>query len=83
MKMQLQLDIYKGVPREMASIKLKKERKTHEDAITTWYIQGSPEGNGQDKIQEDYEALAQWHGGTKKGVLQPKGGISSWEPNEK
>ena len=34
--MQLQLDIYKGVPM----------------------------GNGQHKVQEEYEALAQGHGGT-------------------
>ena len=27
MKMQLQLDIYKGVPREMASIKFKRSMK--------------------------------------------------------
>ena len=36
--MQLQLDIYKGVPK----------------------------GNGQHKIQEEYEALAQGHGGPRK-----------------
>ena len=26
-------------------------------------------GNGQHKFQEEYEALAQGHGGTKKGLL--------------
>ena len=39
--------------------------------------------NGQHKVQEEYEALAQGNGGTKKGLPQPKGGISAWEPNAK
>ena len=41
------------------------------------------QGNGQHKVQEEYEALAQEHGGTKKGLLQPKGRISAWVSNEK
>ena len=53
--MQLQLDIYKGVPM----------------------------GKSQHKVQEEYEALAQGHRRTKKGLPQYKGGISSWEPNAK
>ena len=53
--MQLQLDIYKGVPM----------------------------GKSQHKFQEEYEALAQGHGGTKKGLPKPKGEISTWEANEK
>ena len=53
--MQLQLDIYKGVPM----------------------------GKSQHKVQEEYEALAQGHGGTKKGLPKPKGGNSTWEPNIK
>ena len=53
--MQLQLDIYKGVPM----------------------------GKIQHKVQEDYEALAQGHGGTKKGPPQHKGGNSTWAPNAK
>ena len=53
--MQLQLDIYKGVPM----------------------------GKIQHKFQEDYEALAQGHGGTKKGLPQPKGRNSAWAPNVK
>ena len=44
---------------------------------------GSPKGNGQDKVQEEYEALAQGHGSTKKVLPQPKGGISAWVPNAK
>ena len=40
-------------------------------------------GNGQHKFQEEYEALAQGHGGTKEGPPQPKGGISAWVPNAK
>ena len=48
-----------------ARINLKKERKTHENEITTQYIQESPERNGQHKVQEEYEALVQRHGGTK------------------
>ena len=63
------------------SIKLKKESKTYENEITTWYIQGSPKGNGQHKFQEEYETLAQGHGGTKKGFPHPKGEMSAWAPN--
>ena len=37
--------------------------------------------NGQHKVQEKYEALAQRHGGTKKGLPQPKGEMSAWVPN--
>ena len=40
-------------------------------------------GNAQLKVQEEYEALTQGHGGTKKGLPQPKGQISAWVPNEK
>ena len=39
------------------------------------------QGNGQHKVQEEYEALAQGHGKTKKGPPQPKGGNSAWAPN--
>ena len=46
------------------------------------YIRESP-GNGHHKFQEEYEALSQGHGWTKKGLPQPKGGNSGWEPNEK
>ena len=44
---------------------------------------GVPMGESQHKVQEEYEALAQGHGQTKKGLPQPKGGISTWAPNEK
>ena len=37
----------------------------------------------QHKVQEENEALAQGHGRTKKGLSQPKGGISAWAPNSK
>ena len=40
-------------------------------------------GKSQDKVQEEYEALAQGHGWTKKGLPQPKGGISVWVSNAK
>ena len=39
--------------------------------------------NGQHIVEEEYEALDQRHGGTKKRLPQPKGGISAWVPNEK
>ena len=54
-----------------ARIKPKKARKNHENEITT-YIQGSPKGNDQHKVQEEYETLARGHGGTKKGFPKPK-----------
>ena len=44
---------------------------------------GAPMGKMKHKVQEDYEGLAQGHGKTKKGLPQPKGGISSWVPNAK
>ena len=44
---------------------------------------GFPMGTSQHKVQEEYEALAQGHGRTKKGLSQPKGGISAWAPNSK
>ena len=40
-------------------------------------------GNGHHKVQEEYEALAQGHGGTKRGLPKPKGEISAWVPNAK
>ena len=40
-------------------------------------------GKSEHKFQEEYEALSQGHGGTKKGLPQTKGGISAWEPNAK
>ena len=43
---------------------------------------GVPMGKSQQKVQEEYEALSQGHG-TKKGLPQPKGGISAWVPNAK
>ena len=44
---------------------------------------GVPMGEIQHKVQEEYEALAQGHGETKKGLLQPKGGNSAWASNSK
>ena len=40
-------------------------------------------GNIQHTVQEDYEALVQGHGETKKGIPKPKGEILAWEPNAK
>ena len=42
---------------------------------------GFPMGKIQHKFQEEYEALAQGHGGTKKGLPHPKGEMSAWAPN--
>ena len=66
-----------------ANIKLKKERKTHEIQLQRYIYKVVPMGKIQHKVQEEYEALAQGHGETKKGLPQPKGGISVWAPNEK
>ena len=38
-------------------------------------------GDGQHKFQEEYEALTQGHGRTKKRLSKPKGEISAWVPN--
>ena len=38
-------------------------------------------GNGEHKVQEEYEALAQGHDRTKKRLPHPQGGMSAWAPN--
>ena len=40
-------------------------------------------GNGQHKGQEEYEDLAQSHGGTIQRTLGPKRGLITWVPNAK
>ena len=40
-------------------------------------------GKGQQKYQEEYEALAQSHGDTIQNTPTPKGKISAWAPNAK
>ena len=65
------------------NIKLNKANKTHEMQIQLDIYKGVPMGKGQHKSQEEYEALIQGHGGTKKGLPQPKRGISKWVPNAK
>ena len=68
---------------QKASIKLKNARKTHEMRLQLDIYKGVPMGKIQHKFQEEYEALAQGHGRTKKGLPQLKGGNSAWEPNAK
>ena len=40
-------------------------------------------GKRQHKVQEEYEALSQGNGGSKKGLPRPKGEMSAWAPNAK
>ena len=40
-------------------------------------------GKGQHKVQEEYEALAQSHGGTIQRFPHPKGKMLAWAPNTK
>ena len=40
------------------------------------------QGNGQHKVQEEYEALAQGHGETKR-TLGPNRELTAWVPNAK
>ena len=40
-------------------------------------------GNGHHKVQEQYEALAQGHVGTKRGTPGSKRGLIAWVPCEK
>ena len=49
-------------------IKLNKARKTHEMQLQLDIYKGVPMGKIQHKFQEEYEALAQGHGGTKGGL---------------
>ena len=51
-----------------SGIKLKKKRKTHEMQLQLDIYKGVPMEKIQHKFQEEYEALAQGHGGTKKGL---------------
>ena len=44
---------------------------------------GVPRENGQHKFQEEYEALAQSHGGTIQRTFGPKRGLTTWVPNAK
>ena len=66
-----------------ADIELNKASKTHEIQSQLDTYKGVPMGKIQHKFQEEYEVLAQGHGRTKKGLPQPKGGISAWVTNEK
>ena len=54
---------------EGANVNLKKARKNLEMQLQLDIYKGVPMGNNQHKVQEEYEALAQGHGGTKKGLL--------------
>ena len=65
-----------------AGLRLNKASKTHEMQLQLDIYKGFIMGKGQHKVQEEYEALDQGHGGTKKGLPHPKGEISAWEPNE-
>ena len=76
-------DIWLITLKQGVGIKLNKASKTHEMQLQLDIYKGVPMGKIQHKVQEEYEALAQGHGGTKKGLPQPKGGISTWVPNEK
>ena len=60
-----------------ADINLSKARKTYAMQLQLDIYKGVPMAKRQHKFQEEYEALAQGHGGTKKGLPQPKGGISA------
>ena len=49
-----------------AGIKLKKARKTHENAITTQYIQGSPRGKANIKFKRSMQLLLKDMAGLKR-----------------
>ena len=74
-------DIWLITLKQGAHIKLNKARKTHEMQLQLDIYKGFPMEKSQHKVQEEYEALAQGHCGAKKGLPQPKGGISTWVPN--
>ena len=52
-------------------IKLKYARKTHERKLQLDIYKGIPMGKIQHKFQEEYEALAQSHGGTIQRTPPP------------
>ena len=76
-------DIWPITQSQGDGIKLKKERKTHENEIYNLIYTRESQENGQHKFQEEYVALAQGHDGTKRGLPQPKGEMSAWAPNAK
>ena len=41
------------------------------------------QGKHQQKDQEEYESLAQSHGGTIQRTPEPKRGLTAWVPNAK
>ena len=49
---------------------LNKEGKAHDNAITTWH-KGVLREIGQQKDQEEYEALAKCHGSTIQRIPTP------------
>ena len=67
-------DIWLITMNKGVGIRLNKEIKTHEMQLKIDIYKGVPMGNGQHKFQE-YEALAQGHCKTKKGLPQTTRGI--------
>ena len=62
-----------------AGIRLKKESKTHDNAITTWHIQGSPKEKASIKVKKSMKLLLKVMVVLYKGLPHPKGEMSAWE----
>ena len=63
-----------------ANARLKKESKTHDNAITTSHIQGSPREMASIKFKRSMKLLLKDMVGLK-GLPQSKGEMSTWAPN--
>ena len=68
--------------REVGNIRLNKESKTHDNAITTSHIQGSPREMASIKFKRSMKLLLRDMTGLK-GTPGPKRGLTTWVPNAK
>ena len=65
-----------------ADVRLNKEIKTHDNAITTRHIQGSPGGMASIKLKRSMKRFLKDMEGLK-GTPGPNRGLTPWVPNEK
>ena len=64
-----------------AGVRLNKARKTHDNAITTLHIQGSPGEMANIKVKRGMKLLLKFMAVLYKGLPHPKGEMLAWAPN--
>ena len=75
-------DIWLIIKVKEVSIRLNKEIKTHDNAITTRHIQGSPRGMAGIKFKRSMNLFIKDMVGLK-GTPRPNRGLTTWVPNAK